>query len=244
MKKTFLIILAFLPLSLAVAQTASKKTVDETCSCVKKIKANLSEDQKLNEAIACMMGSMTKYKDQLKKEYKITTADQNAADREVGSKVGAQMAKDCPEMTPYFLKLAEKQKGKSEQTPDIKTDTLKLDSKVCEKYKAGKYNASQMYVNKKKVENPDASAYTEVKDGFVYDYSENKKFVTKWSIKWLSGCEWEQTFVESTEPNTKSMFKKGDKIKVKSLGSTKAGGLYISTDMMGANFIMLVNKMK
>jgi hypothetical protein len=244
MKKIFLILLACFPISFATAQTASKKTVDETCACVKKIKANLSEDQKLNEAITCMTGSMGKYMDQLKKEFKVTTADQNAAAREVGSKVGAQMAKDCPEMTPYFLKLAEKQNAKSDQTPDIKIDTLKLDSKVCERYKAGKYNSSLMYMNKKEVENSDPTAYTEVKDGFVYDYSENKKYMTKWSIKWLSGCEWEQTLVESTEPNMKTMFKKGDKIKVKALGSTKAGGLYISTDMMGANFIMLVNKMK
>jgi hypothetical protein len=99
-------------------------------------------------------------------------------------------------------------------------------------------------MNKKQVDNPDPSSYTEVKDGFVYDYSENKKFVTKWSIKWLSGCEWEQTLVETTEPNMKVAFKKGDKIKVKALGSTKDGGLYLSTDMMGMNFIMLVNKMK
>jgi len=187
---------------------------------------------------------MTEYMDQLKKEYKVTASDDYAAGREVGNKMGAQLAKDCPEITPYFIKLAEKKKEKSAKKMDINPDTLTLDRKVCEKYKAGKYSSSVIYMDKQEMPATDPSSYTEVKDGFVYDYSENKKYVTKWSIQWLSGCEWEQTLVESTEPNIKSLFKKGDKIKVKALGSTKNGGLYITTDMMGMNFIMLVNKIQ
>src|SRR6185312_8684978 len=184
----------------AVHAQASKKAVNETCSCVKKIKTTLSDEEQANKAIECMVAAMQKHLEELLKEYKINNPDPEQAAREAGAKFGAQLQKDCPDMTPFFEKIAASNEAK------ISPDTMKLDSKVCANFKSGKFKTIEIYMNKKKVDDPDAAtSYTEVIGNTVTDYSKNKKYTTKWTLKWLSGCEWEQTFVESTEPETKTV---------------------------------------
>ena len=231
----------------AIAQTASQKSTNETCGCVKKINPSTPEAKRTEQAFGCMLASLQKYMPQLKKEYNIQIADEQEAAKAVARNVGGKLAKDCPEMAVYFLKMAEASQQTSEDgktVPDISTDTLKLDSKICANFKTGKYKSDKMYMNKKLMENPDATAYSEIKDGFVYDYSENKKNVTKWSLRWINGCEWEQTLLESSDPSINGVFKKGDKITIKAIGSTKNGGLYITSKMMGMDFILLISKLK
>ena len=243
MKRYFLIGLVCLNSSLAAAQTASTKTIDETCGCVKEIKTSLSEEERLEEAVNCMNVSLIKHFDDLKKQYKVKSSDQKEATQAIGSQLGVELVKGCPEMTPYLLQLAGSQNRNSSQSPDINPDTLKLDPNVCKNFKTVKYNYGDMYANNKRFADQDKTFYTEVKDGYVYDYRENKKSITKWSIKWLGDCEWEHTFIESNDPDMEKAFKKGDKVKMKAIGSTPDGGLWISADI-GMNLIWLAVKME
>ncbi len=232
-------------LSLANAQKASDKALNESCACVKKISKTAGESEQTKEAMTCFATSVGKYQAELKKEFNITTKNENEANSEIGKKLGASISQKCPEMVPHLINMVKMQSaGKTENagTADINPDTLKLDNTVCALYKNGKYVPVKLYANRKVIENSDATSYTEVKDGFVYDYEMNKTLSSKWSIKWINACEWEQTLLESNSPNINAVFKVGDKVNMRAIGSTKDKKLYFISKMMGMEIIGLIKK--
>ena len=231
-------------ITLANAQKSSDKAVNESCACVKKISKTAVESEQTKAAMTCFATSVGKYQAELKKEFNITTKDENEANSEIGKKLGASIAQKCPEMVPHLINMAKMQSAKSvtEGKADINPDTLKLDNAVCALYKNGKYVPVKMYANRKVIENTDPTSYTEVKDGFVYDYEMNKTLSTKWSIKWVNACEWEQTLLESNSPNINAVFKIGEKVNMRAIGSTKDKKLYFISKMMGMEIIGLIKK--
>lgn len=218
------------------AQKSSQKTVSETCDCIKKGEYANTEFP----AGMCVGTALKKNFAGLKAEYGIKTANEEQAMKEVTEKLKPELSK-CPEFVKASMEFMSKQQASAKK--DISVDTLKLDKTVCKSFQSGKMKVSKMYMNYALIQVP-TGAYSEIKDGFFYDYEENGKFVTKWSLKWLNDCEYEQTLVESNSPNTTSMFKKGDKITTRAIGSTKDKKIYWFCQMMGMDFIALTEKVK
>jgi hypothetical protein len=242
MKKILLASIVMLASAGVFAQKVSKKTIDETCACVGKIKKSLTEDEKTDAAITCMTNSLVNNFEGLKKEYNVKAKDPSEAGRQIGGKLTPQLVNDCPDMGNYLMKFASRtMKEEGNAAPDINPDTLTLDTKVCKLYKAGKYRAEQSYLNGKFIQDEDPTSYTEIKDGFAYDYAKNKKYVTKWSVKFVSDCKWELTLVETNEPNMKSVFKKGDKMVYNAVGS-EGNSLWVSFKMLGMDALVLLTK--
>ncbi len=229
--------------TLVNAQSTTEKTLTEICGCVKKTDLKLSEDKQTAYAIGCLASGVEKNILALKKENAIQTESLEAAAQELASKLGMQLISQCPEILPYIMKYAQEQNATAKQA-DIDTDTLKLDPKVCGRYKSGKYKKLENYINGKLLNNSDPGAYSEVKEGFLYEYSQNNSYTTKWSIRWFSDCEWEQTLIETSEPNLKSVMKKGDKLTMKAIGSTASGKLWVSSQFLGMEFLMLLSPVK
>src|SRR4051812_28844998 len=96
LNKTVLTAFLILSITCSFAQTASQKTVDETCSCVKKLNPATAEEKRSEQAFACMISSLQKYMPQLKKEYDIKIDDEQKAAEAVGRNVGGKIAKECP----------------------------------------------------------------------------------------------------------------------------------------------------
>ncbi|HVD98421.1 MAG TPA: hypothetical protein VNB90_09475 [Cytophagaceae bacterium] len=226
----------------AEAQKVSEKTLNEICGCVKKIDKKLSEDAQTDQALACMATNMEKNFEALAKEYNLDMNNPEQAAEELGAQIGMQLVTQCPEIVPYMMNYSRRQQQStgSDQV-DINPDTLKLDSKVCALYKSGKYAYGNTYMNNKAIPETDSTAYTEIKDGISTDYSQDKKYYTKWSTRWISDCEWENTLIETNEPNVKMLLKKGDKVTMKAIGST-GKNLWVKAKMMGMDFIIFFKR--
>jgi hypothetical protein len=235
MKKYFVPFLLFLCFQ-SYSQKSSQKAVTETCDCLKKGEQAKTEFP----AAACLGNALKKNFTALKAEYAIKSTNDEQAMKEVAEKL-KPMLSQCPEFVKASMEYMSKQQANTKK--DINVDTLKLDKTVCKAYQSGKVKVVKMYMNYVLIDIP-AGAYSEYKDGFLYDYEENGKFVTKWSLKWPNDCEYEQTLVESNSPNTTAMFKKGDKISSRAIGSTKDKKIYWFCQMMGMDFIALTEKMK
>ncbi len=242
MKKIVITFILGAVVSFSHAQKVTDRTISEICGCVKKIERTLSEDAQAEKAMLCMSSSMEKNMEALKKEHSIKTDNLEEAAHEIGTKLGMKLVTGCPEILP-FLMYYTKASSQEEKVADINPDTLKLDNKVCEKFKSGKYESEQNYVDNKLIPS-DPGSYTEFRDGFLYDVYQNNKYTTKWSIRWISGCEWEQTLIETTEPNIKLVMKKGDKLVLKAVGSTPEGKLWVTSKFLGMDVLMLLSKIK
>lgn len=228
----FLVLLCFQSYS----QKSSEKTATETCNCIKK--GDYAKEE--SPAILCFANALKKNYTGLKAEYGIKTTNDEQAMKEISEKLKPLLIQ-CPEFVKASAEYLSKQQASAKK--DINVDTLKLDKTICKSFQSGKVKVSKMYMNYALIQVP-ANAYSEYKDGFMYDYEENGKFVTKWSLKWLNDCEYEQTLVESNSPSTTSMFKKGDKFSTRAIGSTKDKKIYWFCQMMGMDIVVLTEKIK
>jgi hypothetical protein len=241
MKKLFLLLAITTTTFVGYGQTPTDKTVKATCDCAEKVSKSLSVEEQDKKMIECFTKSMLENFVALKDEYNFDDTDPREQGRKIGERLGARLSTECPKMLPMFMRMAG-QVSKNTNTSQNMADTLKLDTSVCAKYKEGNYLTLMTYMGGKAVPTPDASSYTEVKGNSVTDYSDNGTNTNKWTIKYLSDCEWEQTFVSSTNPQIKSVLKKGDKITMKAIGSNAQGELYVSTSIMGMDFVVKLRK--
>lgn len=244
MKKTILLLLLSVYTGTIFAQETSRKAIGDICSCIKKIDQKHSEEQQGDQAILCMTTAAGKYQEGLKKEFNITTDNYQQAMQEIGANLGMKLVSDCPEILPYLMKYAQKQQKLAEGAASINPDTLKLNKKICEAYTTGKYKYIETYLNNMSTPLSDETAYSEFKQGFLYDYYENGKYSSKWNVKWINGCEWEQALVETTEPKLKAMMRKGDKLVFKAIGSSPEEDLWVTSNFSGINMLMRLRKVK
>ncbi|MCU0428896.1 MAG: hypothetical protein MUF42_02910 [Cytophagaceae bacterium] len=239
MRKSIFIVLV-LTCKLLLAQTASEKACEQTCNCIKKIDSKLPPAKRKELAMKCMENASINHFEGMMAQYKIKEKNLEKAANKVGEKFGAELATSCPDIIPFFMEEAGEDAGE-DAAGDINPDTLVLKEGVCALFKTGKYGSQQMYINKKYVESPDKSSYSEVVGSTIIDYSNNKKTITKWTIKWLSACEWEQILIESNDPETSKLIKKGDKITLKAIGSS-GNDLWVSSKMFGMDVLVLLRK--
>jgi hypothetical protein len=244
MRKSIILFILVIYTGTAFAQEVSNKALNEVCACVKKIDSKLTEDQQGEQAIMCMTNAMGKYQDGLKKEFNITTNDMQQAMQEIGANMGVKLISACPEVLPYLMKYAQKQQEAMKDATSINPDTLKLDKKVCALYTSGKYKYVETYLNKMSTPISDETAYSEFKEGSLYDYYDNGKYSSKWSVKWINNCEWEQVLMETNEPKLKSVMRKGDKIVLKAIGSSPNGDLWVSSTLLGFDMLVRLRKVK
>lgn len=219
------------------AQKSSDLTIKESCDCIK----NNEHASEVMPAAICFAEKVKKNQNALIKEFKIKTKDEKQAIQEIMANLKPLITKNCPEFVSSVMRSMSENITSSSKA-DIKIDSLKLDHSACLLFHSGKLKCVKAYMNNALMPISDPTSYSEIKGDFYYDYEGNGKYVTKWALKWLNDCEYEETLIESNSPNIKSIFKNGDKVTSRAIGSTKDKMLYMYTKMMGMEFIYLLQK--
>jgi hypothetical protein len=253
-KNIFLIVLLISGFAFpSVAQ--NKKLVSsiskEICNCLEKYD-NMQTQVEIEAAMeSCIMKSSMKNLDDIKKELGIDMTQGEAAGRQFGEIIAYELIKKCDVFLKYIMMVSTDESSLADsnavyeestlQNPDLvpyekfSTDTMTASVDAC----LGIHKAKYVYIT----DNPDKTDYFILEEKKCTEYHDNGKYISHYSIKWKSQCEYESVFLDSTNPEINNLLSKGDKINYQILG-IYSNTVYINLDYKGFSktFKMSVQK--
>jgi len=223
----FTFVLSFMLVQISSAQNEKliSKISKEICNCLEKY-GDLKTQQEVEVAMeSCIMKAAMKNLEVVKKDLGIDMTEGEMAGRQFGEVIAYELIKKCEVFLKYIMlvsteELSQDTTGMYEeysfQNPDLvpyekfSTDTMKVTTQSCLSVRNGKYTYS--------TDNPEKIDYFIINNKICTEYHENGKYISRYHIKWKSDCEYESTFIDSTNPEINNLLSKGDKVYYQVIG--------------------------
>jgi hypothetical protein len=256
MKKSILFIVllfSFALPSFAQNEKLISKISKEICNCLEKYD-DLKTQTEIEAAMEnCIMKSSMKNLDAIKKDLGIDMTEGEAAGRQFGEVIAYELIKKCEVFLKYIMMVSTDEiaaedtlastdyQESSFYNEDLvpyekfSTDTMSVAPGSCLSIRNAKFTYT--------TDNPDKTDYFVLNQKSCTEYHDNGKYISHYTIKWKSECEYESIFVDSTNPEINNLLSKGDKIRYQILG-VYANTVYINLDYKGFSKTFKMNIQK
>ena len=237
----FVLLFCFVLPSFSQNEKLISRISKEICNCLEKYD-NLQTQAEIESAMEnCIMKSSMKNLDPIKKDLGIDMTEGETAGRQFGEVIAYELIKKCEVFLKYIMMVSTDEpttkdtlnndyQESSFYNEDLvpyekfSTDTMSVSSEACMSIRNAKFTYT--------TDNPEKTDYFVLDQKTCTEYHNNGKYVSHYTIKWKSACEYESVFIDSTNPEINNLLSKGDKIRYQILG-VYSKTVYINLDYKG-----------